>query len=108
MTAQAVGFVKSSASLTADNQAVTVGTSSYIEITSDSTSAGARTFTLSNGVYTGQLLFVQLTGSTTTVVADLTDTGNLRLSAAWSGTGDDTITLIWTGTHWAEISRSNN
>lgn len=104
----AAGFVKSSVSLTADNQVVTVGTSSYIELTSNISTAGTRTFTLSNGVYTGQLLFMQLTGSTTTVVADLADAGNLRLSAAWSGTGDDTITLIWTGAHWAEICRSAN
>lgn len=104
----AIGFSKSSVSLTADNQVVTVGTSSYIELTSNSTTAGTRTITLSNGTYSGQLLVLQLTGSTTTVVADMADAGNLRLSAAWSGTGDDTITLLWTGAHWAEICRSAN
>lgn len=103
-----IGIKKYQVNLTADAQVVTVGSSSYIELTSNSTIAGARTFTLTNGAYSGQLLILLLTGSTTTVVADLVDGGNLRLSAAWSGTGDDTISLIWTGTFWHELYRSTN
>jgi hypothetical protein len=40
--------------------------------------------------------------------ASLTDGGNLRLNGNFSATTDDTITLVFDGTNWYEMSRSQN
>lgn len=44
----------------------------------------------------------------TTATAGLTDGSNLKLSANFAGTADDTITLCSDGTNWYEIARSAN
>jgi len=36
------------------------------------------------------------------------DTGNLKLAGAFSATADDTLTLVYDGSYWLEISRSAN
>jgi hypothetical protein len=71
------------------------------------------TFTLANGSSAGQLLtLIAATGSTLTLsdgAADPTATSPLLAGdAAWNPGPFDTIELIWTGTVWAELHRSNN
>lgn len=77
---------------------VQVGNASYIKIDQSGT------FTLTNGLQTGQLLVLQ------SAAADvvLADGGTLALSGAWDSDAKDVITLIWDGTNWVEISRSMN
>ena len=96
--------------LTADNQAVTVGSQSYIPFASDNGTAANRTFVLSQGS-SGQILTLEWTGTNQGELADdssVTGGGNVRLSATWSPTQYDTITLIWNGTDWLELFRSAN
>ncbi len=56
----------------------------------------------------GALLVIEAASSTRTVVCK-DGTGNLRLAGDFSLTDtDDKLTLLWTGTQWHELSRSDN
>lgn len=98
--------------LTADNQVVTVGSSSYIPLSSDNATAANRTMVLGQGAYAGQILVLEWTHATNQgELADdgsVSGGGNVRLSATWSPGQYDTLTLIWNGTDWLELCRSNN
>ena len=60
-----------------------------------------------SGFATGQILILRANNASRTVVVK--DTGNLKLAGDFSlDNNNDTITLIWTGSNWAEISRSDN
>ena len=96
-------------SLTADNQAVTVGDLSYIRFTSNNTTSSNRTFTLSSGLNVGHILVLEWTHATNE--GELQDNGNVRIAGVWpSATNqlDDVIILIWNGTTWNQIARSAN
>ncbi|MBX3042079.1 MAG: hypothetical protein KIT33_11140 [Candidatus Kapabacteria bacterium] len=80
------------------NSSITVGDRSYIKVSNDGS------ITLTGGV-TGQFLVLQKTGSGTTTLADGSGT---KLTGNWEGSIDDTITLIFDGSDWVELSRSNN
>lgn len=97
----------SSVSLTADNQAVTVGDRSHIVLSSDDATATNRTFTLSNGLGDGQVLVLEWSG---TNAAEIVAATNIKLSATWTPTQYDTLSLIWStnATAWLETSRSAN
>ncbi len=90
--------------LTADNQAVTVGNESFIVLTSTSGTATSRTFTLSSGLQSGQILIILLTSN----AAELADSGNCNLASTFAMGVNDTISLIWNGSTWYETERSNN
>lgn len=92
--------------LTADNQAVTPGAASVLQLTSDDATATNRTFTLSaTGAITGQIYV--LIGPATNQ-CEIADTGIQVLSATWSPTTGDTLTLLFDGTNFNELARSNN
>ena len=91
-------------SLTANNQAVTVGNRSFLVLSSDNATASNRVFTLSNGLQSGQVLVVLLT----TNAAQLADSGNCNLASTYAMTANDTISLIWNGATWYETGRSVN
>lgn len=98
--------------LTADNQLVAVGNLSYIKISSNSATAGSRTFTISAGRQAGHLLFLEFI-NTATNVADLADDNaaagtGLRLSGAYAMNANDTLMLLWNGTNWVQLGRSAN
>lgn len=105
------GRISQTVTLTADNQVIdpsALGVS-MINLESDNTTATNRTFTLINGQTEGQNLFIVFTsGSSTT--ADLQDTGNVKLSAAWQPTQDDSLMLVWNTrrTAWVEVTRADN
>ena len=94
-------------SITADNQSVTTTQLSFIRLTSDSATAPDRTFTLSNGLQ-GQILVLKWTHATNR--AELANSGNVLLSAAWTPDQNDTLTLIWDNAEskWTEMARSTN
>lgn len=93
-------------SLTADDQAVTPGTAARIQLSSDNGTAANRTFTLSaTGAITGQIYV--LIGPATNQ-CEIAATGIQKLSATWSPTTSDTLTLLFDGTNYLELARSNN
>jgi hypothetical protein len=93
-------------SLTADNQAVTPGSATVIQLSSDNATDTNRTFTLSaTGAITGQIYV--LIGPATNA-CEIADTGIQRLSGTWSAATADTLTLLFDGTNFNEIARSNN
>ena len=74
----AIAVRSSSTTVTADNQAVTVGNRSFIKLTSNGTPAN-RTVTLSNGLSDGQVLYISVAGTGTNGV-EFADSGNLNLT----------------------------
>jgi hypothetical protein len=95
-------------SLTADNQAVTVGMYRMIKLASDNATATNRTFTITAGQFIGQHLTLIWDDTDAGELADNTANPTVRLSATWTPTEDDTLTLVWDGDEWFETSRSAN
>ena len=92
--------------LTADNQAVTPGPNTVLQLTSDNATDTNRTFTLSaTGAITGQIYVII---GPATNACEIADTGIQVLSATWSPGAGDTLTLLFDGTNFNEIARSNN
>ena len=52
----------------------------------------------------GQIITIIFTTTNVTIV----ETDNIKLSAAFTGSADDIIVLIYNGTSWFEVSRSVN
>lgn len=92
-----------SQTLSADDTVIRPQTSFYV-IDSDSVTAADRTFTLDTTVPQGTEVTFVWSGN----AGELLDTGNQKLSADWTPDGDDSITLIFDGTDWIELSRSAN
>lgn len=91
-------------SLTADNQAVTVGNLSFLLLSSNNATATSRTFTLSSGLQDGQILTILITAN----AAELLDSGNCNLASTFAMGVNDTISLVWYGTTWYERGRADN
>ncbi|MBX7153313.1 MAG: hypothetical protein K1X91_00005 [Bacteriodetes bacterium] len=106
----AVSMRPGTASITTDNQAVTVSNRSFLRLTSNSTPAN-RTITLSNGLQDGQVLYIRIDGSgTSTNGVEIADSGNCNLSGLAQILDGGVIQLIWdsSATKWFEVTRSNN
>lgn len=86
---------------------VTVGDRSYLRISSGTTT-GTTTIALSSGLVTGQVLVIECLSSAVTTGFTLADSGSVNLAAARALSDDDTLTLIWNGTDWLELSFVNN
>lgn len=102
---------RSTVSLTADNQVVTVSNLSYIALSSDNAVAANRTFVLTQGSVAGHLLVLEWVGTNAGELVDdsaVNGGGNHRLSATWLPTQYDILELIWNGTDWVERNRSLN
>lgn len=91
----------------ANNFTVTVGNNSYVVLNPGG--ANRTGLILSDGLQTGQILILRII-ETTAFYISMPDAAanNVNLTGAWVGRADDTITLIWTGVDWVELSRSNN
>jgi hypothetical protein len=101
-----VNQASTAVALTSDNQAVTPGAASRIQLSSDSETATARTFTLSaTGAITGQIYIVVAPATNNCEIAA---TGIQKLSATWSPNAFDTLTLMFDGTNFLELARSAN
>jgi len=90
--------------LTADNQSITLGDISHLKLNSNNATAANRTFTISNGLADGQIV----TMYTIAGAAQLADTGNVNIVGTFNLGLEDVIQLIWTGSKWLQIARSNN
>lgn len=92
--------------LTSDGQAITLGDHSFIRLSSDNATPANRTFTIDNGLSDGEVIHLHVVAN----AAELADSGNVALSAAWTPDANDTLTLQWdaTSTVWRELSRSAN
>ncbi len=97
-----------SITVTADNQAVTVGNNSTIFLNSNNSSAGNRTIILSNGLVMGQILFLVNIDRDNNDGVQLLDNSNTKLSGNISMNKDDTITLMWNGLDWIQLSSNSN
>jgi fibronectin-binding autotransporter adhesin len=61
--------------------------------------------TTATGVTTGTLLCLVNTSANT---INLADSGTARLAGAWAAGQDDAMWLVFDGTNWVEVSRSDN
>jgi hypothetical protein len=106
----AIATARSTVSLTADNQTVTVTNVSYVALSSNNATATNRTFILSAGAVAGHRVTLEWVGTNAGELVDdsAAGSGNHRLSATWTPTQYDTIELIWNGTDWLELNRSAN
>jgi hypothetical protein len=101
-----VAQASTAVSLTADNQAVTPGSANVIQLSSDNATATNRTFTLSaTGAITGAIYILIGPASNGCEIAA---TGIQKLSATWSPGAADSLTLLFDGTNFIELARSNN
>lgn len=93
-------------SLTADNQAVTPGSGSRIQLASDNATAANRTFTLSaTGAITGQVYILIGPASNQ---CELADTGIQKLAGTWTPGATDTLSVLFDGTNFIEVGRGDN
>jgi hypothetical protein len=91
--------------LSADNQAINPNKGTLCTLQSDNTTATNRTFTLLDGQYKGQDIILNfISGSSYS--CDLQDTGNVSLVEAWQPLEDECLHLMWNGTKWVELGRS--
>ena len=101
-----VAQTSTTTALTADDQVVTPGQSNTLQLTSDNGTATNRTFTLSaTGAITGAIYF--LVGPATNQ-CEIAVAGIQKLSATWSPGAYDSLTLLFDGTNFIELARSNN
>lgn len=97
--------VYTNAELTESHDTLSVNNRDVIVITDDTT---VLDFELSGGV-TGQIITIVYNDTTGGSTIQLNDSDPYKLAGAWApDTPGDTITLVYTGSYWAEISRSNN
>ncbi|MBK8829387.1 MAG: hypothetical protein IPN60_00745 [Saprospiraceae bacterium] len=95
--------------ITADNQVVTIGNSSYLRLSSNLSPASARTIVLSDGLVVGQIAFIECneTGIEGFEILDGAGSNTNTTGTIAMGAGD-MIQLMWNGTDWLQISYSNN
>lgn len=105
----AMSINKANVTLTKANYIVNVGNRSYIIITKATTDATLLIPT--NGIVPGQILFIESDQSNGSSYFQLFSgtSNNTRLSSnPLELKGLDTLTLIWNGTYWLELSHSAN
>lgn len=92
----------------ANNFNLVVGNRSYIVL--NPAGANRTGLILANGLQAGQMLILRIIdGQANTIqLPDNAGVNNVNTSGNWVGGQDDTMTLIWNGADWVELSRSNN
>lgn len=97
-------------SLTADNQTVNIYAAATVFLSSDNGTAGNRTFVLTTAIDGAVIRIVWSGTNAGEIVDDASNfgTGNARLSATWTPTQYDTLTLVGVGNDWYEVARSAN
>ncbi|MBK8622951.1 MAG: hypothetical protein IPN79_14650 [Saprospiraceae bacterium] len=98
-----------SVSLNGDNQLITVGGSGYLKLSSNHPTATNRTIVLSDGLTTGQILYIESTSAGANLFeiqdgagSNTNTTGTITMSAG------HVIQLLWNGTDWLQVSYANN
>jgi len=109
VTIDSILTLRSSANviINGDDKEVTVD-ASFMKITSDDATSTNRTFTLTDGTYSGQVLIIHYFAATNQ--AEIVDGGS---ESGLNGTMtfdnlDESLTLIWNGTYWVELTRIDN
>lgn len=101
-----LGKTRKQVMLNADNLQINVAGVSYLELSSDSTTATDRTFIIVQSTLVGhELEIVFVSGSSTT--AQLADSGTVKLVSAWLPSQYDSLSLMWNGSYWIEMGRSS-
>ncbi len=91
-----------------DNTTIVVGDRSFISIFNNIYPAIPR-FSISDGINSGQILILSSDINNAFVGIDIADGPNIQLEGAgFRLQGEETLTLIWNGTKWLELCRSNN
>jgi hypothetical protein len=85
---------------------ITVGDRSYISIINGTASAFPQ-FYLTNGINPGQILILQ-GDQTNARYVYITDGSNVNVNGTMTLAKEDTLTLIWSGSKWVEMCRSQN
>lgn len=80
--------------------------SEYILVKAGSAVTSSTATAISNGTYTSQILYLEGTDDTNTV--KFKDTANTNLSADITLGKGDTLSVIWNGKVWNQLSTSNN
>ena len=92
-------------SLTADDQVITA-VKGYIRVDSDNATPANRTFTIAAPTEVGSVIYLEWGNAN---AGELLDTGIIKLSAAWTPSVNQTLTLMSTSfSDWVEIARSDN
>ena len=99
-------FNKSSQNLGANGQ-INPNISSYVEVTGAGGTYTLTTPSIANGTTIGQLLYIVSNHGGTTIIVN-SATVKLNGGANYSLGAYDTVTLMWSGTLWVEMGRSNN
>lgn len=104
----ALAVRQSSVTLSGANPALTVGDLSYIAYNLDATTSGTISIGLPPGAAApGQLLYLRCVANAGS--AQFVDgSGRFEGSANLTPGAQDTLTLLWDGTSWVELARSNN
>lgn len=104
-----LGYQLPEVGATIANDAITVSLSSKsVRVGSEGAAATDNLATI-NGGYIGQMIILR--GLSISQVITVVETGNIDLSGTASfvlNNANDALTLIWSGTKWYEISRSDN
>lgn len=106
--ASSIATTPSSTTINAAGATLTVGSTSFIKLTLGASATG--NITLSDGVQDGQHLVIKCVSNAGTAIIPDNTAQNVKLSADWNPTADDTLSLIWdsTDSNWTEMARSTN
>ena len=112
LTVDTSGAVKSPFGLQRSNQTISGGAitkssrGGFIGVTAANPSEDLDT--INGGAFEGEIIVLRAANTSNTVVCK-DGTGNLRLAGDFSlDNSTDRLTLMYDGTNWAEIARSNN
>ncbi len=111
VTGSPLGAVDTTVTLTADNQFVMTQGYSLIRLYSDDTTSTNRTFTIQSGYNStvdpgGNNLLTLIFEAGSSYTCELANTGNVKLSAAWTPVQYQSLVLRWDGTYWVEVGRA--
>ena len=85
---------------------LTVAERCYVLTGSGEQDNGTNTITLANAS-DGVLVTLVVAGDSTNLVS-IADSGIAKLSGAWLGDNNDSITLLGDGTNWVEVGQTDN
>lgn len=101
--------VTPTAAYSADNGTTLTITGGFAQVTPSGQANGyTNAVTLGNPVTVGRWVVIAVASDATNKLG-IADSGNAKLSAAFTGDADDTLTLVSTASNvWKEVSRSSN
>lgn len=99
-----LGATRKDVLLSADSQVIILDDTSAVYLQSNTATATDRTFTLRAGsIFGHQVTFFFVSGSSYS--CDLQVSGTFKGVTAWQPLQYDTLTVMWDGNYWTEVSR---